>query len=55
MQSDRGPGLSPAQVAHVVATAVPGFKVSAGSADELHRRITNLLDLVFNGFGAVPA
>ncbi len=52
MQGQGGPGLSAAQVAHVLATAVPGFKESARSVADLRGRIRDLLDLVLNGLQA---
>lgn len=52
MQGQGGPGLSAAQVAHVLATAVPGFKESARSVADLRGRIKDLLDLVLDGLQA---
>jgi len=45
----RGSGLSAARVAHVLCTAVPGFKQSARSVADLRGRIRDLLDLVLDG------
>lgn len=52
MQGESGTGLSAAQVAHVLATAVPGLKESARSAADLRGRIRDLLDLVLGGLQA---
>ncbi len=52
VQDQRDPGLSAAQVAHVLATAVPGFKESALSVADLRGRLRDLLDLVLNGLQA---
>jgi len=52
VQNQRDPGLSAAQVAHVLATAVPGFKESALSVADLRGRLRDLLDLVLNGLQA---
>lgn len=52
MQGQGGPGLSATQVAHVLATAVPGFKESARSAADLRGRIKDLLVLVLDGLQA---
>ncbi len=52
MQGESGTGLSAAQVAHVLTTAVPGFKESARSVEDLRGRIKDLLDLVLDGLQA---
>lgn len=52
MQGQRGPRLPATQVAHVLTTAVPGFKESARSANDLRERIKDLLDLVLSGLQA---
>ena len=52
MQGESGTGLSAAQVARVLATAVPGLKESARSVADLRGRIRDLLDLVLGGLRA---
>lgn len=52
MQGESGTGLSAAQVARVLATAVPGLKESARSVADLRGRIRDLLDLVLGGLQA---
>lgn len=55
MQDRHGSGLSAAQVGHVLATAVPGFKESARSVADLREQIRDLLDLVLSGLRAQAA
>lgn len=52
MADQRGTGLSAVQVAHVLVTAVLGFKESARSVEDLRGRIGDLLDLVVAGLRA---
>lgn len=52
MEGRAGPGLSAAQVAHVLVAAIPGFKESARSVTELRGQIGDLLDLVVTGLRA---
>ena len=54
MQGQPRLNLSAAEVAHVLAVAVPGLKESAGSATQLRRTIRDLLSLVLSGLG-VPS
>lgn len=52
MVDQRGTGQSAAQVAHVLVTAVLGFKEFARSVADLRGRIGDLLDLVLAGLQA---
>jgi AcrR family transcriptional regulator len=47
----RGVKVSAPRMAHVLTSAMPGFKQTAGSVEQLRRMIADLLEMVLAGFG----